>query len=484
MLVNAPDKIEVHPVADIFPALDGDAFRELCEDIKAHGLREPIKLDMDGRIIDGRNRYSACLEAGVKPRFEKWLPDGNESVVDYVVSMNLRRRHMSESQRSMVAAELANMKRGKPSKDNVGIPTLSQPEAAKLLNVSRDSVVQATKVREKGTPELVGAVKSGKASVHAAAALADAEPEKQRAIVAKSKKEILAEAKKIKAEQSAERHERKRRDMEEKKKARAAEIAKSKGDQGPEWKIITGDCLAELKKFKSGTARLVFADPPYNIGIDYGSGKKADWLPEAKYLAWVAKWIAECKRILTPDGSLWLMICDEYADHFGILLREAGFHRRNWIKWYETFGVNCGNKFNRTTRHIFYTAKDPDRFVFNDDAEEVRRPSDRQAKYKDERANPEGKLLDDFWQIPRVVGTSTERIPDFPTQLPTRLLDIIVAAGTKPGDLVVDPFNGSGTTGVASLAHGCRYIGIEKVEAFADAARLRLRGHVGKESAA
>ena len=176
--------------------------------------------------------------------------------------------------------------------------------------------------------------------------------------------------------------------------------------------------------------------------------------------------------MLTDDGSLWVMISDEYADHFGFLLREAGLHRRSWIKWYETFGVNCTNNFNRCSRHIFYCVKNPRRFVFNVDA--VSRPSDRQSKYADSRANPHGKLRDNVWCIPRLVENSRERLPDFPTQLPLALVRPIVLCASQPGDLVIDPFCGSGTTGVAAVAGNRRFIGLEKSSRFAGLACQRL----------
>ncbi len=102
------------------------------------------------------------------------------------------------------------------------------------------------------------------------------------------------------------------------------------------------------------------------------------------------------------------------------------------------------------------------------------RPSDRQTKYKDKRAVPGGKIWDDVWQIPRLTGTSKERIPDFPTQLPIELLRAIVGCSSEPGDLVVDPFNGSGTTGVACIEADRRYIGIDSSERFIDLAHKRL----------
>jgi site-specific DNA-methyltransferase (adenine-specific) len=126
---------------------------------------------------------------------------------------------------------------------------------------------------------------------------------------------------------------------------------------------------------------------------------------------------------------------------------------------------------------------DARRFVFNRDA--VTRPSDRQAKYADKRANPRGKLWDDVWginpPIPRLTGTCNERIPGFPTQLPLRLLEPIVLCASEPGDLVVDPFCGSGTTGVAAIENKRRFIGIEKSDKFARLARLRLRGVSNEE---
>ena len=241
----------------------------------------------------------------------------------------------------------------------------------------------------------------------------------------------------------------------------------------PEWQVANGDSLAELRRITT-PARLVFADPPYNEAIDYGSGFDDDRDP-AEYVAWTRDWVESAARVLTPDGSLWVLISDPYAAEHVLAVKAAGLTIRNWVIWYETFGVNAPTKFNRTKRHLLYAVKDPSRYCFHPEA--VSRPSDRQAKYDDPRANPAGKTLDDVWtDIPRLAGTHAERIPSFPTQLPVALLRRVVSCCTDPGDLVIDPFCGSGTTGAAAVGLGRRFLGVERSAEFADLARLRLKG--------
>jgi site-specific DNA-methyltransferase (adenine-specific) len=249
--------------------------------------------------------------------------------------------------------------------------------------------------------------------------------------------------------------------------------------RGP-WRIVQGDCLKEMARLPAGCARLVFADPPYNLGVDYGNGPQADQLPKRDYLSWCRAWMQYARRLLTEDGSLWCLICDEYAGYFFCLLEECGLHYRSWVKWYETFGVNCSSKYNRTSRHLLYFTCHPRHFVFH--AEAVTRPSDRLTKYRDSRANPAGKRWDDVWIIPRLVGNAKERIPGIPTQLPLALLRPVIGCATDPGDLVVDPFAGSATSGVAALEVGRRFLGIEKQGHFAELASQRLRQTVERAS--
>jgi site-specific DNA-methyltransferase (adenine-specific) len=174
---------------------------------------------------------------------------------------------------------------------------------------------------------------------------------------------------------------------------------------------------------------------------------------------------------------MWVLVCKEWAAHFALMLEAAGLHQRDWIIWFEGFGNNCPDGFNRCSRHLFYMTKDPEQFVFHPEA--VTRPSDRQKKYKDKRARPGGKTWDSVWgidpPIPRLVENAKERLPDFPTQLPLALLRPIIGCSSDPGDLVLDPFSGSATTGAAALELGRRYLGIERSGFFAGLSRQRLR---------
>lgn len=140
--------------------LEGEEFRALVADIAAHGLREPITLTPHGLILDGRNRYAACLAADVEPRTV--THDGDP--LAFVISENVRRRHLNESQRAMFAARLANMSEGRPAKEtaqNCAVESVSQAEAAAQLNVSRRSVQTATALQREAAPEVVAAVDAG-----------------------------------------------------------------------------------------------------------------------------------------------------------------------------------------------------------------------------------------------------------------------------------------------------------------------------------
>jgi hypothetical protein len=153
-----------HPAAEIFPMMDGTDFDALVTDIRQHGLREPIVLK-DGLILDGRNRYRACRQLGLEPMCEEWRGQGTPE--EFVVSMNLHRRHLSESQRAMIGNRLARLVKGqhRHQEDSDRQICLSQKQAAELLNVSERTIRDARVVQAGGTPEEIAAVERGEVAV-------------------------------------------------------------------------------------------------------------------------------------------------------------------------------------------------------------------------------------------------------------------------------------------------------------------------------
>jgi site-specific DNA-methyltransferase (adenine-specific) len=234
--------------------------------------------------------------------------------------------------------------------------------------------------------------------------------------------------------------------------------------------IHTGDCLAVLVSLPRESVDLVVADPPYNIGIDYGGGAKAD--RRGDYWEWCRKWIYLCHRVLRPHGSMWVISGQEHSAEIDISMRLDDFEIRNRVTWHETFGVYCRRKFGRCSRPIIYGVKDAKNFTFNVEAVTV--PSARQAKYGDSRAAPGGKVMGDVWEIPRVCGTFKERVKGVPTQLPSELVRRIIGVSSNPGDVVLDPFAGSGTTLAVAKAMGRSGVGIELNPDYAQIATRRI----------
>jgi N6-adenosine-specific RNA methylase IME4/ParB-like chromosome segregation protein Spo0J len=185
---------EFHPLANVFPLIEGAEFDELVADIRERGLHEPIVV-LEDMILDGRNRYRACMAAGVEPTFTVYT--GNDPLA-YVISLNLKRRHLDESQRAMVAAKLATLKLG----DNQHSEGLPIGRGSELLNVGERTVARAREVQEHGAPELVHAVEQGVVSVTAAADIATQPIEEQREIVARGEREILRAAQEIRAKKA------------------------------------------------------------------------------------------------------------------------------------------------------------------------------------------------------------------------------------------------------------------------------------------
>jgi DNA modification methylase len=259
-------------------------------------------------------------------------------------------------------------------------------------------------------------------------------------------------------------------------------------------RIHQGDCLKLMRQIDTGSIGLAFADPPFNIGYKYD--KYHDRLEDKDYLDWCSAWISEIHRILKPTGTFWLAIGDEYAAELKVAATrqiETPFVMRGWVVWYYTFGVNCTRKFNRSHAHLFQFIKDEKNFTFNAEDPLVRVPSARALVYGDSRANPTGRLpddtwvlrpqdapecfqsMDDTWYYSRVAGTFKERQGFHGCQMPEQLLGRIIRVSSNPGDVVFDPFSGSGTTLAVAKKLGRQFLGTELSEDYAKYATDRLK---------
>lgn len=217
-------------------------------------------------------------------------------------------------------------------------------------------------------------------------------------------------------------------------------------------RLICGDAAAVMRTLPSDSVDLIVADPPYNLGKDYGNN--VDRKAWQEYEEFTAQWLAEAVRVLKPTGSIYIFMGVRFISHLFLLL-ENDFRLmfNGWITWHYTQGM--GRKIGFSPRHedILYFTKSAD-FVFNLD--EVRIPQ----KYFRKRNNISGANPGDVWQFSHVHYCSAER-ETHPTQKPEALLERIILASSNEGEVVLDPFVGSGTTcRVAKLSHR-RWIGIE-----------------------
>lgn len=239
--------------------------------------------------------------------------------------------------------------------------------------------------------------------------------------------------------------------------------------QHPHGEIWVGDSLIWLKSLAAESIDLIFADPPYNI-------KKAEWdafeSPQV-YLEWTLEWIAEAARVLTPVGTLYMCGFSEIIADIK-LPALAYFESCRWLIWHYTNKANLRNDWGRSHESILHFRKGRE-FTFNVD--DVRIPYGRHTlKYPEHpqaetsqygngkdhiwQPHPQGAKPRDVIEIPTTCNGMNEKTPH-PTQKPEELLRKIILASSNPGDLVVDPFLGSGTTAVVAEQLGRRWQGCD-----------------------
>ncbi len=255
--------------------------------------------------------------------------------------------------------------------------------------------------------------------------------------------------------------------------------------------IRVGDCrqvLRELPAVKESKIDLVFADPPFNWNRAYD--KWDDALPEKEYLDFTYEWLHLCIDGLRPGGALWVNIPDDWAAEIVCYLKgrmerkpPAVMVMQNWCIWHYRFGQNATGRFINSKVHALYFIKSGGPHVWN--PLEVVEMSDRAAIYGDKRTLTKKDGMPAKMRVPldvwygrywgRVQGNNSERRDYHDNQLPELYLDRVVRACTSPEALVLDPFLGSGTTGVLAHALGRHFIGIEFSKTNAQQAARRIR---------
>jgi len=256
-------------------------------------------------------------------------------------------------------------------------------------------------------------------------------------------------------------------------------------------RVHVGDCRAVLPTIPealNGEAHLVFADPPFNWNRAYDEWDDA--MKEAEYLAFTYDWIDLCVKALRPGGQLWINIPDDWAAEITCYLKgrlgrtpPAAMTMNNWCIWHYRFGQNTNHRFINSKVHALNFIKPGAPHTWNQGP--VLEPSDRASIYGDKRTWAKKDGVEGGKRVPldvwygkfwgRIQGNNKERRPGHDNQLPEIYLARVLLSSTNKDDLVLDPFLGSGTTGVVAHALGRRFIGVEFSEANARRAFQRIK---------
>jgi modification methylase len=243
--------------------------------------------------------------------------------------------------------------------------------------------------------------------------------------------------------------------------------------------ILNGDCLEELRRLPDRSVDLVFADPPYNLQLGGDllrpDNSKVDAVDDhwdqfesfAAYDAFTRAWMAECRRVLKDDGAIWVIGSYHNIFRVGVALQDLGFWILNDVVWRKSNPMPNfkGTRFTNAHETLIWATKSRGgrRYTFNYDAMKM--------------ANDDLQMRSD-WSLPLCTGD--ERLKDasgakaHPTQKPEALLHRVILASTKPGDLILDPFFGTGTTGAVARRLGRKFIGIERETEYAKIAEARI----------
>ncbi|MGD9739769.1 MAG: site-specific DNA-methyltransferase [Bauldia sp.] len=253
-------------------------------------------------------------------------------------------------------------------------------------------------------------------------------------------------------------------------------------------RIINGDCIAELQKLPAGSVDLVFADPPYNLQLEgrltRPDQSEVDGVTDAwdrfasfsDYDAFTRAWLLACRRVLKPDGTLWVIGSYHNIFRVGAILQDLGYWILNDVVWRKTNPMPNfrGRRFTNAHETMIWAARSADarNYAFNYDALKV--------------FNDDLQMRSD-WTLPLCTGSERLKVDGrkvHATQKPEALLYRVLLSSTQAGDVVLDPFFGTGTTGAVARKLGRHFIGIEREAAYVEAAAVRIAGVVPADNAA
>lgn len=244
------------------------------------------------------------------------------------------------------------------------------------------------------------------------------------------------------------------------------------------YKIIHGDAIEALtNEIEDNSVDLIFADPPYNIGKDF-AGCKDKWETDEKYLTWCYQWLDLCICKLKPSGAFYVMTSTQFMPFFDLYLRKKLTILSRLIWYYDSSGVQAKNYFGSMYEPILFCVKDKNNYTFNSEAILVEAKTGAKRGLIDYRKNPPQpynteKVPGNVWEFARVRYRMNE-YENHPTQKPIALLERIIKASSKEGDLILDPFSGTFTTAFVAKKLNRKAIGIELQEDYVKIGLRRL----------
>ena len=410
-----------HPAANIFPLMDEVAYAALRDDIAANGLIEPIWF-CDGKILDGRNRWRACNELGISPEVREYT--GNDPI-GFVVSLNLSRRHLTSSQRAVVALEIERQLAIEAKKRQIRKPansvlqiiekqTDNQPihaakQAAALVGTNRQYVSDAKRIQA-AAPELLPQIAAGELSI----------PEAKRVL---------------------------------RKKERDARRIEVNPDNGNNVRVVlyAGDYRDNINNVVDGSVNLAIIDPPYNVtNYEWDKFGSLD-----EFIEFTRQWLDAIRPKFAEDYHLFVFCAPDFAADIEMLLRRDGWPVKSRVIWHYrnlVRGRDVTDKFIQNWQMVFHIGTHklnwpPD---WDDSRFAVQTHAAPQSNFNDGKYHPHQK--------------------------PKTIINLFVNIGSNIGDTVLDIFAGSGTTGICAVDNGRNAILMEQSPDYVEVIKNRLRG--------